>query len=161
MYSPILVPIDDSPTAQRGLDEALALARQLGSALHLLHVVDARLLIGRVSEHASPESLLAEWHAAGERLVRAAVERALAIGLAADGVVRYDPHLRVCDLILREAEQAGARLIVMGTHGRRGLTRAVLGSDAELVLRASALPVLLVRGQDGDGTLRAAPGVAT
>ena len=151
MYSPILVPIDDSDTAQRGLDEALALARQLGSALHVLHVVDARLLIGRVSDHASPKRLVADWHAAGERLVRAAVDRAREMQLTADGVVRYDPHLRVCDMILREAKDVGATLIVMGTHGRRGVSRLALGSDAEMVVRDSAVPVLLVRGLPPEG----------
>jgi nucleotide-binding universal stress UspA family protein len=56
-----------------------------------------------------------------------------------------DPTLRVCDAILEEAKRSKAELIVMGTHGRRGLTRVALGSDAELVLRESAVPVLLVR----------------
>jgi nucleotide-binding universal stress UspA family protein len=51
----------------------------------------------------------------------------------------------VCDLILKEAASAGIGLIVMGTHGRRGLSRLTLGSDAELVLRESPVPVLLVR----------------
>jgi nucleotide-binding universal stress UspA family protein len=55
-------------------------------------------------------------------------------------------------MILREALTAGAGLIVMGTHGRRGVTRAVLGSDAELVLRESPVPVLLVRGRPSDTT---------
>jgi nucleotide-binding universal stress UspA family protein len=154
MYSPILVPIDDSDTAQRGLDEALALAQKLGSTLHVLHVVDARLLIGRVSDHASPKRLVADWHAAGERLVHAAVDRARGMSLAADGAVRYDPHLRVCDMILREAEEVGAGLIVMGTHGRRGVARLALGSDAEMVVRDSAVPVLLVRGQSLEGQQR-------
>jgi nucleotide-binding universal stress UspA family protein len=53
--------------------------------------------------------------------------------------------MRVCDMILEEARQSGAELIVMGTHGRRGLSRVALGSDAELVLRESSVPVLLVR----------------
>ena len=61
-----------------------------------------------------------------------------------------DPGLRVCDLILSAARGPGIGLIVMGTHGRRGLRRLTLGSDAELVLRESPVPVLLVRAQDGD-----------
>ena len=146
MYSPILVPIDDSDTAKRGLDEALRLAQQMGAALHVLHVVDARLLIGRVSDHASPKRLLADWHAAGERLVRSAVDRAERMQLVVEGVVRYDPHLRVCDMILREAKDIGAKLIVMGTHGWRAASWLALGSDAELVVRESDVPVLLVRG---------------
>ena len=145
MYPRILVPIDGSPAAQRGLDEALALAQRLGSTLRLLNVVDARMLIAEVSPHAPPDQLLAQWTAAGEALVAQAAERARALGVAADAAVRCDPGLRVADLILKEAGDCGAALVVMGTHGRRGLRRLALGSDAEMVLRASAVPVLLVR----------------
>jgi nucleotide-binding universal stress UspA family protein len=146
MYARILVPIDGSPTSQRGLDEAIGLAEGLGSTLHLLNVVDARLLIAEVSVYAPPDRLLDDWRAAGDRLVSAAVEVARSKGVTADGVVRCDPGLRVCDMILQEAKNAGVELIVMGTHGRRGLKRLALGSDAELVLRESPVPVLLVRG---------------
>lgn len=148
MYSTILAPIDDSPTARHGFDEALALAGRLGSRLRLLHVVDARLLIGHVSEHASPQQLLDAWRAEGERMLAAGLARARGMGLVADGVVRCDAHLRVCDTIVQEAGDCGAELIVMGTHGRRGLRRAALGSDAELVVRNSPVPVLLVRGPE-------------
>jgi nucleotide-binding universal stress UspA family protein len=149
MYPLILVPIDDSPTAQRGLDEAIALAQRLGSSLRVMNVVDARLLIGEVSSLASPDDLLHHWRDAGERLVAAAAARARAKGVVADGVVRCDPGMRVCDLIVQEAKTVNARLIVMGTHGRRGLRRVALGSDAELVLRESPVPVLLVRDPAG------------
>jgi nucleotide-binding universal stress UspA family protein len=148
MYSRILVPIDGSSTSTRGLDEALALAGRLGSTLHLLHVVDARLLIAEMSALAPPQDLLEDWRASGDRLVADAVERGRALGLAVDGVVRCDPGLRVCDLIVEEARSCRAELIVMGTHGRRGLERLALGSDAELVLRESPVPVLLVRGHE-------------
>lgn len=149
MYPLILVPIDDSATAQRGLDEAIALAQRLGSSLRLMNVVDARLLIGEVSSLLSPDDLLQHWRDAGERLVATAAARARAKGVAADGVVRCDPGMRVCDLIVQEAKTVNAHLIVMGTHGRRGLRRVALGSDAELVLRDSPVPVLLVRDPAG------------
>lgn len=145
MYSRILVPIDGSPAAQRGLDEALALAQRLGSSLRLLNVVDARMLIAEVSAYALPDQLLAQWSAAGEELLAQAAERALVLGVPADAAVRCDPGLRVADWILKEAGDCGAALIVMGTHGRRGLRRLALGSDAEMVLRESRVPVLLVR----------------
>lgn len=148
MYSRILVPIDGSATAQRGLDEAIALAARLGSSLQLLNVVDARMLVGEVAIYAPPTQLLDDWREAGEKLLADATAQARAKGVAADGKVLSDPGLRVCDLILREAGDGGAGLIVMGTHGRRGLSRLTLGSDAELVLRESPVPVLLVRAQD-------------
>lgn len=146
MYARILVPIDGSRVAARGLDEAIALARRLGSTLHLLNVVDAHMLIAEVSRYAPPEQLVEDWRIAGERLVPEAVERARSQGVAAEGRVASDPALRVYELILLAARRTNAELIVMGTHGRRGLARLTLGSDAELVLRGSPVPVLLVRG---------------
>lgn len=147
MYTRILVPIDGSHASNKGLEEAFALAKTLRSSLHLLNIVDARLLIAEVSVYAPPDQLLDDWRAAGDRLLSDAVGRARAMGLTADGVVRCDPGLRVCDLIVKEAKLVRAELIVMGTHGRRGLRRVALGSDAELVLRDSPVPVLLVRDQ--------------
>ena len=146
MYLRILVPIDGSGTAERGLDEAIALAQRLGSTLRILHVVDARMLGAVGCVYAPPEQLVDDWRIAGERLVPAAVERARAQGVKAEGTVRCDPARHVHELILEEARAANAELIVMGTHGRDGLPRVLLGSDAEFVLRESPVPVLLVRG---------------
>ncbi|MEO8155459.1 MAG: universal stress protein [Rhizobacter sp.] len=144
MYSRILVPLDGSATSQRGLEEALALAHSLQSSLHLLNVVDARMLLGEAGAYA-PQQLLDDWHAAGTQLIGVALELARSKGVAVDGVVRCDPGARICDMIVREAKDCKAELIVMGTHGRRGLRRLTLGSDAELVLRDSPVPVMLVR----------------
>jgi nucleotide-binding universal stress UspA family protein len=150
MYERILVPIDGGATSQRGLEEAIALAKRLGSTLHLLNVVDARLLIAEVSAFAPPGQLLDDWRAAGEKLLADAVVLARSRGITADSALLCDPGLRVCDLILKEAASAGVGLIVMGTHGRRGLSRLTLGSDAELVLRESPVPVLLVRAASAE-----------
>ncbi len=144
MYARILVPLDGSSTAQRGFDEALALAQALKSSLHLVNIVDARMLLGHAGSYA-PQQLLDDWHAAGTQLIGEALDKARAKGVGAEGAVRCDPGARICDLITREAQDCKAELIVMGTHGRRGLNRLALGSDAELVLRDSAVPVMLVR----------------
>ncbi len=148
MYDRILVPLDGSPTAQRGFAEAQKLARQLGAALQLLYVVDAQMLVTQVGAYVPIEGLLADWQAAGEKMMTDAVAEAKAAGLSADSVVRCEVGQRVSDVILQEARACGARLIVMGTHGRRGLRRMALGSDAEQVLRESPVPVLLVRDPD-------------
>jgi nucleotide-binding universal stress UspA family protein len=150
MYDRILVPVDGSATASRGVDEAIALAAKLGSALHLLHVVDVRPLIGEAALYPAPAELIDEWQKAGEQLLADAVARARGRGVAADGVTRCDPGRRVCDLILQEARDMQAGLIVMGTHGRHGFRRLTMGSDAELVLREAPVPVLLVRAADAD-----------
>jgi len=145
MYKHILVAVDDSEPGQRGLDEAIALANALDSQLHVMHVVDVRALITSVAGYAPDQRLLEDWTAMGELLVAKAVERARQRSVATDSVVVCDPALRVCDAILQQATRCSAGLIVMGTHGRRGLSRLALGSDAELVLRESPIPVLLVR----------------
>ena len=146
MYARILVPIDGSAAAEHGLDEAIALARHFGSTLHVLNVVDSRMPAAAAAVYAPPEQLVEDWLVAGEQLVPAAVERARSRGVEAQGAVRCDPGRQVYELILQEAKSAGIELIVMGTHGRRGLPRLMLGSDAERVLRESPAPVLLVRG---------------
>jgi nucleotide-binding universal stress UspA family protein len=146
MYSRILVPLDGSATAQRGLEHAMGLAGALGATLRVLHVVDARQLIAEASAD-SPESRLEAWRMAGEHLVASVARQVRDAGVDVEGVVRYDPGLRVSDLIVCEAMDGRADLIVMGTHGRRGLRRLALGSDAELVLRESPVPVLLVRAE--------------
>ena len=149
MYARILVPIDGSGTAERGLDEAIALARRLGSTLRILHVADARVLGAAGFAYAPPEQVVDDWRIAGEQLVPAAVGRARAQGVKAEGTVRCDPGRQMHELILEEARAANTELIVMGTHGRDGLPRLLLGSDAEFVLRESPVPVLLVRGPAG------------
>lgn len=150
MYSRILVPLDGSPTAQRGFEEALQLAKALGASLRVLNVVDARQLLAEVSGTVPPQQLLDDWKAAGVQVVERAVAAARSQGVAAEADVRCEPGFRVCDLIVRVAGETGCGLIVMGTHGRRGLKRVALGSDAELVLRDSPVPVLLVREPGGE-----------
>ena len=72
------------------------------------------------------------------------IEFQSSMGIYGAGVVIFETG-RVADLIVEEANKWGADLIVMGTHGRRGLRHAVLGSDAEAVMQAAKVPVLLVR----------------
>lgn len=150
MAQKILAPVDGSPTSERGLDEAISLAQRLGASLRIVNIVDARLLLAEMSAFAAPDQLLEDWRAAGDKIVQDAVARAKDKGIAAEGAVLCDPGYRVCDLIVKDAADQHADMIVMGTHGRRGLRRLALGSDAEMVLRETPVPVLLVRAPDSD-----------
>lgn len=141
----VLAAIDDSPAAQRAAAQAIALARDCGASLRFLHVADPRLLLGALPLHDDARALLERQLAEGHRLVDGAVERAAAAGVGSDGVVRRDGPQRVCDLVLREAAEWRADLVVIGTHGRHGLDRLTLGSEAESVLRRCDVPVLVVR----------------
>ena len=148
-YRRLLVPLDDSPTSQRGLAEAIALARDLKSTLVLLHVIELVPMMPEVATAEAWEAIREGLKSAGQRVLAAAAEEVRAAGIGCETVLDdIDPN-RPADVIVREAGSRRCDLIVMGTHGRRGLGRALLGSDAEFVLRQSPVPVLLVRGTAG------------
>ena len=81
----------------------------------------------------------------GKGILNEASEQARMSGVKVESVLRESAERRVSDMILDEAKTWAADLIVMGTHGRRGLSHLALGSDAESVVRNSPVPVLLVR----------------
>lgn len=149
MYKRILVTADGSPTALAALAEAARLAPADG-VVQLLHVVENPALAvplepgvmvdtGRLHESLlkGGEQLLAE--AAKVLAAKGVAVQTRLIDLAADGL-RSIP-----DAILAEAERWPADVIVIGTHGRRGVGRLIMGSVAESVLRGATRPVLLVR----------------
>ncbi len=145
MYKRILVPLDGSPTSARGLDEAIALANALGSTLRLLHVVTDFPMVADMALAASPAAFRDELRKYGEGVLNAAAKLAADRGVKAEKEVRDAMGPRPASMIIDEAAVARCDLIVMGTHGRRGVSRLLLGSDAALVLQQSRVPVLLVR----------------
>ncbi len=146
MYDRILVPIDGSPTSERALAEAAGLARLCSATLRLLHVMDPLM---HITGYERPEVFVREI----EPALRKAAQDLLAKARdrVADERVKVETALvdsvgqRVSDIILDQAAAWPADLIVIGTHGRRGVDRVLMGSDAEQVARRSPVPVLLVR----------------
>lgn len=145
MYKRILVPIDGSDTARRGLKEAIALATQLKATLRLLHVTSDFPVMLEMSNTLNFDKYREGMHQYGREQLDNAKTLAQGLGLEVETQMRDLKGGRVADAIVDEATSAGCDLIVIGTHGRRGFNRALLGSDAESVLRASPVPVLLVR----------------
>ncbi len=150
MYRRILVPIDGSATAQRGLREALGLARCCDAVLVLLHVIEIYPVMMEVASAATWTQITDDLRAQGQRLLDAAQEAARSAGIASEALLEDAAAARVCDVIVEQAREHACDLIVMGTHGRRGVNRALIGSDAERVLRASPVPVLTVRCGEKD-----------
>lgn len=148
MYRKILVPLDGSPTAARGLEEAVGLARVTGSSLALLHVMDVFPFSMDVANAQAWELLIESLRTHGRSLLDQARAVAGQHGVAASDKMVEFPSARVADVIVDEAREQGCDLIVMGTHGRRGFKHAMLGSDVERVLRISPVPVLVVRHPD-------------
>jgi len=140
----ILVPVDFSECSEQALDYAVALAAKLDAKVHLLNVISIPFVtVPEVGSAISPsviETAIHDNQTALDKLVEARRTKA-----AFGDTVIHTGDAR--DEILRTAESLGADLIVMGTHGRRGVTRALLGSVAELVVRTAPCPVLTVRAR--------------
>ena len=143
-YKRILVPVDGSPTAAKGLKEAIRLARESRGRLILLHVVEEYTAFTAPEAGINIGPVLDALKAGGRKTLARIERGARAAGARTVSALVEDYGGRVADAIVAQARRSKADLIVMGTHGRRGVQRALLGSDAELVARYSPVPVLLV-----------------
>ncbi len=147
MYCRILVPIDGSATSNLALKEAIKLATDQHSSLRLVHVVDLTLAY---SDAAAPYALQYQkaLEAEGQKLVAdcSAIVRDAGIKFDTASLVIDVIGQHIYDAIEEEAKRWGADLIVIGTHGRRGVRRLFLGSVVEGLARVSSKPVLLIRG---------------
>jgi nucleotide-binding universal stress UspA family protein len=142
----ILVPVDGSPSADKALDEAIRLAIFSGAKISLLHVLDD---LSHVSgfEPATyyVQQMVPLMRAAGESLLARQGEKVLARGLQVECVLIAEGPGRICEHVAEHARISQADLIVVGSHGRRGVSRLLLGSDAEQIIRLAPVPVLVVR----------------
>ena len=145
MYQRILVPVDGSETAKRGLEEAIKLTKVLGAKLKIVHIVDDSALALNPETGIAAAPLVADFAEDGKEILEEARALAAKQGIDAEVVLHENFTGRVADLIADEAKNWRAELIVMGTHARAGIRHAVLGSDAEAVVHACEVPVLLVR----------------
>jgi len=143
-YKRILVPVDGSPTSAKGLKEAIKLARESRAKLRLIHVVEEYAAFSAPELGANVGPLLDALKAAGRKALARVERSARAAGVRPETALVEDFGGRVADAIVRQAKRWRADLIVMGTHGRRGVKRVLLGSDADLVVRYSPVPVLLI-----------------
>jgi len=144
MYDRILVPTDGSQQADRAFEQALDLAETYDAEIHLLYVVDVSALAAEFDA----VTVIDQLEEAGSKITDRLRERA-----AEDGVERVEtavvegvPHRTILDY----ADENDADLVVMGTHGRTGIDRYLLGSVTEKVVRLSDAPVLTVRGGEED-----------
>ena len=146
MYKQLLVPVDGSEPSMLGLAEAIKIAKSDGGKLHLVHVVDELLPYGADVPGRYIEQFIEDLRAQGKEILAKAERLVFEHALKAESVLLETVGGSAADQIVEQAQKCKADLIVMGTHGRRGLRRLALGSDAELVVRSSPVPVLLVRG---------------
>jgi nucleotide-binding universal stress UspA family protein len=141
MYSDILVPTDGSPAAEAAIDHAIDLAGKYDATVHGLYVVDASAF---ASIDAGTEMVVEALEQEGQRAVEAIQQHGDEAGVEVEThVVSGTAYRSILDYV--DAE--GIDLVVMGTHGRRGIQRFLLGSVTERVVRSSDVPVLTVRSE--------------
>jgi nucleotide-binding universal stress UspA family protein len=140
--------VDGSATSKLGLRHAVGLAKDQRARVRVLNVIDEVAIAPMIDGYpADMTRFIESMREVGRKALDEGAALAEKAGVNA-GTAMVDARGRhVSDVILSDARKFRADLIVMGTHGRRGLNRLLLGSDAERVLRDAPVPVLLVRAQ--------------
>lgn len=139
-FERILYPTDFSDSAENAAQYVISLAKKYGSKIHVLHVVEPFTYTSDFGIDYSAQ--YREMEATGKRLIEEVVASIKKNNVDAEGaVLSGEPFVE----IIRYARQENADLIVMATHGRKGLEHVLLGSVAEKVVRKSPCPVLTVK----------------
>ncbi|HEX6138402.1 MAG TPA: universal stress protein [Casimicrobiaceae bacterium] len=154
MFKQVMVAVDGSPTANRGLKAAIGLASDQHASLTIVHVIDDTAGVSYVGDMGYipanyVDTLLEDLRKSGRRVLEKAQATARDGGVEAKTALVETKGRTVADTIVSQARKLRADVIVLGTHGRRGLRRVLMGSDAEAVLREARVPVLLVRAPEG------------
>lgn len=149
MYKKIFVAIDDSPTSQKALAEAINLAKSSNAALCIAHAADESLLtqhgmgIGTYIDIDRTKQAIKD---SSNLLLDDAAKLAAAAGIGAVKLLLEATDKRVAELIAEGAASWEADLIIVGTHGRRGFARLLVGSVAENLTRLATCSLMMVRG---------------
>ena len=141
----ILVPVDFSDTSERALDYAVDLAKQLGAAVVVMHAYELPVYGFPDGAFVATVEMATRIMNGAQAGLQAELDKHKGSGVEMRTVLRQGTPV---DEVHSVADEVKADLIVVGTHGRRGLARALLGSVAENVIRTSARPVLAIRGGD-------------
>lgn len=148
MYTRILVPVDGSPASAQGLDEAIELASQLKARLRLVHVVEPWVMVTPETMPVSVFQVAEIVRNTGSSLLEGCAKKVRDARVEVDTELIETVGTSVGECIIRKAAEVSTDLIICGTHGRRGIRRLLLGSDAEYIVRRAPVPVLLVRNQE-------------
>jgi nucleotide-binding universal stress UspA family protein len=145
MYQRVMVAVDGSETSKRGLQEAINLAVNQKAKLAIVHVIDLVIVYGAGQfPGAYIEATRELARETTEQARRTAVAAGIHPEVQSPEIVTGGYH--VADTIADLAKSWKADVLVVGTHGRRGVSRMLLGSVAERIVRVAPCPLLLVRG---------------
>ena len=152
MYRRILVAVDGSATSNKALLAALEMASYSGgrSVVRLIHVLDELVYLPGLDPHAGQfGSAIHAMRDAGEKVLAEGLAIVQSAGVQGDTVLvdRLGAHL--AETVAEQVQEWSASLLVVGTHGRRGVGRMLMGSGAEQIIRLAPCPVLVVRSAQG------------
>lgn len=147
MYKKILCPVDGSPTSNCGMMEAIHLAKDQNAKLRFLHVIDMYFPIMDATGDFNVVYMDDVLRENGKKVLKKAEVAAHKAGVEADSRMVEAIGGRVSKFVMHQVKEWPADLVVMGTHGLRGIERLVMGSDAETVVRTSTVSVLLVKDE--------------
>lgn len=147
-YSKIAVAVDGSSTSDLALQEGIRVASGGGGTILALYVVDNGVMLFDAGFY-DPTQIERAYVDSGKKALESAGQLLGNAGVAFETRLVTEPAVigDIAGSINAAASEWGADLLVIGTHGRRGVRRLVLGSVAEAVIRQSTMPVLLVRGE--------------
>jgi nucleotide-binding universal stress UspA family protein len=149
MFNRILIPVDGSTTSNRALTAALQLARESSARVRLLYVVEELAYLSGYDQFAVYSGDVATViRESGQKVLDDSMAIAAAAGVQADHVLVDTFAQRLGDVVADAAKSWNADLVVVGTHGRRGIGRVLMGSGAEEIVRLAPVPVLVVRARD-------------
>jgi len=148
VYKRILVPTDGSDTAQAGLREACKLAKDQGAQVRVIHAIEPILGVASEVYGSAYDQITEGLRQAGVALLEHATSVARGEGVTIETQLVDCAGRAAGETVIEAARAWPADLIVCGTHGRRGLRRIVVGSDAEYIVRHTPVPILLIR-EDG------------
>jgi nucleotide-binding universal stress UspA family protein len=153
MYKRILVPVDGSETSNKALVAALQLAKDAGGRVRLVHVVEELAYLSGYEQFGGySDELFRAMRETGTKVLNDGMAIAQAAGVEADTELFDNLGGRLAEIVADAAKQWNADLIVVGTHGRRGVGRMLLGSGAEQIIRLAPMPVLVVRSGEDSGS---------
>ena len=142
----IMVPVDGSATSNKALAAALDLARDNSATVRLLHCIEVGAFVAGFDYSGQAMLVMRE---TGEKILEQALVAATSGGVDADVKLVDRLDQRLGDAVAEAARAWPADLIVLGTHGRHGVGRVLLGSGAEQIIRLAPVPVLVIRGDPG------------
>jgi nucleotide-binding universal stress UspA family protein len=149
MYQRILVAVDGSDTSNKALAAAIHLAKEMKGRVRLVHVSEEMAYLTGFGQYGGySEELVKLLHDTAQEILEGGMAVARAAGVEADSMLYDRVDDRLADVVSEAAKGWNADLVVVGTHGRRGVGRLLLGSGAEQITRQCPVPVLVIRASE-------------